>query len=130
MSNVLFISLAGIAGVLLRYFISSSVDQRLGSSFPWGTLIVNLFGCFVAGCVFQLMFERPLAGGGPVDPRLRNAVMVGFLGGFTTFSAYSLQTLVQLQEGQWTSAALNVSLSNLGGIALAWMGYSLMRVWQ
>lgn len=89
--------------------------------------MVNLVGCFLAGCIFQLMVERSFAGTSSVDPRLRNALMVGFLGGFTTFSAYSVQTLTLLRDSQWLTAAVNVGVSNLGGIALAWAGYSLSR---
>ena len=81
----------------------------------------------LAGCLFQLLVERPVAGTSSVDPRLRNALMVGFLGGFTTFSAYSVQTLTLLRDSQWLTAAVNVGLSNFGGIALAWVGYAFSR---
>lgn len=127
MSNVISIALAGMAGVLLRYYLSSWIDARSGGAFPWGTVGVNLVGCFLAGCLFQLLVERTVAGAAAVDPRTRDALLIGFLGGFTTFSAYSVQTLTLLRDSQWLSAGLNVGLSNLGGIALAWLGYSLAR---
>ena len=135
MSNILSIALAGVAGVLLRYFLSTWLDQHLSqrwsSAFPWGTVAVNLSGCFAAGCVFQLLFERAVSGEASrfasIDSQLRNALMVGFLGGFTTFSAYSIQTLTMLSNSQWLAAALNVGISNVGGIALAWAGFSLAR---
>ena len=56
-SNILSIALAGVAGVLLRYFLSTWIDTRWGTGFPWGTIAVNLAGCFIAGCVFQLLVE-------------------------------------------------------------------------
>jgi CrcB protein len=127
MSSILSIAFAGMLGVLLRYFISTWLDERLGNAFPWGTMAVNLLGCFLAGCVFQLMFERSITGEVHTDPWLRNALMVGFLGGFTTFSAYSVQSLILLRDNQWLAAALNVGVSNIAGIALAWAGYSLSR---
>ena len=113
--------------MLRRYFLSTWLDQRLGPGFPWGTVAVNLLGCFAAGFLFQYLIERLAITDPYADPRLRNAIMVGFLGGFTTFSAYSVQTFVLLRDSQWLSALLNVSFSNIAGIALAWAGYSLSR---
>ena len=84
--------------------------------------------CFIAGCIFQLMVERAVAGTSSVDPRLRNALMVGFLGGFTTFSAFSLQALELLQDGEIVPA-----LGYMGGsVALCllgtWGGWALGRL--
>jgi len=127
MSNILFIAAAGAAGVLLRYFLSVGIDQRFSAVFPWGTLTVNLVGCFIAGFLFHVLVGQIPASLQLADQRLRNAVMVGFLGGFTTFSAYSLQTLALYQAGQWQWATLNVVISNVGGLALTWAGYTLSR---
>ena len=85
------------------------------------TLAVNLLGCFVAGFLFPLLEQATVA------PELRLAVFTGFLGGFTTFSAYSLQTVILATGGLWSMAALNIFLSNAAGLAMVWAGGALSR---
>ena len=122
MQKLLLIGLTGALGTLARYGVSAWAGQRFGESFPAGTLVVNLSGCFLAGLFFQLA-----AGRFQVGETARAAVLVGFLGGFTTFSAFGLQTFGLLREGQTGLAALNVAASNLGGLLAAWLGSALAR---
>jgi CrcB protein len=122
MMRLLLIGLAGLTGTLGRYWLAGSVARRYGETFPTGTLIVNLGGCFLAGLFFQLLYERFA-----VNETLRAATMIGFLGGFTTFSAYGLQTLTLLRENQIALAAINVALSNVVGLLLVWAGYTAAK---
>jgi CrcB protein len=122
MQKLLLIGAAGLIGTLVRYSLSSWVDQRAQSTFPFGTLAVNLVGCFGAGFLF-ILFSRIA-----VSEELRLAVFTGFLGGFTTFSAYGLQTYVLVREAGALGAALwNVVLSNIAGLVLVWMGAEIGR---
>ena len=122
MRQTLLVGLAGLLGTLARYWLAGRVAARYGDAFPWGTLAVNVAGCFVAGVLFHLTSERALFG----EP-WRTAVMVGLLGGFTTFSAYGLQTFGLLREGQVALAAANVAASNVLGLLVVWAGYALAR---
>lgn len=120
--KALLIGLGGLLGTLGRYWLAGLVGERYGESFPLGTLAVNLVGCFLAGLLFYLMQERWL-----VSQTLRAVVMIGFLGGFTTFSAYGLQTFTLLRDGQFAFAALNLLLSNALGLLMVWAGYTLAK---
>lgn len=122
MWRVILIGLAGLAGTLLRYWLSGVVARRHGEDFPAGTLVVNVVGCFLAGFLYQLTEERALVG-----ETARTAILVGLLGGFTTFSAYGLQTFTLLREGEFWLAALNVVGSNLAGLLMVWAGYALAK---
>jgi CrcB protein len=120
--KIVLIGLAGLAGTLCRYWLSGFVAQRFGETFPAGTLVVNIVGCFLAGFLFYLMQERYL-----VNQTLRTMVMIGFLGAFTTFSSYGLQTLTLLRDGEFGFAALNVAVSNTVGLLVVWVGYALAK---
>lgn len=122
MQKVLLIGLAGLIGTLARYWLSEAVGHRYDETFPLGTLVVNLLGCFLAGLFFYLLQERF-----NLNETLRAVVLVGLLGGFTTFSSYGLQTFALLREGQFASAALNLILSNLFGLLMVWAGYSTAK---
>jgi CrcB protein len=123
MVKLFLIGSAGFIGTLGRYWLSGLVARRCGETFPSGTLAVNLIGCFLVGIIFCLLQERIL-----VNQTARTIIMIGFLGGFTTFSSFGLQTFTLLQNGQFGLAALNVSLSNLIGLILVWAGYSIGKV--
>lgn len=123
MSKLLLIGLAGFIGTLSRYWLSGLVAKRYGETFPLGTLVVNLVGCFLVGLLFYLLQERFL-----VNQTVRTAVLIGFLGGFTTFSSFGLQTFTLLQDGEFGLAALNVTVANLIGLLLVWAGYTLAKV--
>ena len=122
MQKVILIGLAGMIGTLCRYWLSGLVARQYGETFPWGTLVVNVLGCFLAGSLFYLMEERFL-----VSPMLRTVILIGLLGGFTTFSSFGLQTFTLLRDGEFALAAFNVTLSNLLGLLMLWVGYSLAK---
>lgn len=123
MQRLIFIGLAGGVGTLLRYWLSEVTARRFGETFPTGTLVVNLVGCFFAGLLFYLMFERYL-----VNPTVRTVVLIGLLGGFTTFSSFGLQTFALMRDGEMGLALFNIALSNAGGLLLVWVGYSLAKI--
>jgi CrcB protein len=123
MGKLFLIGLAGFIGTLSRYWMSGVVARRYGETFPLGTLVVNLVGCFLVGLLFYLLQERFL-----VNHTVRTVVLIGFLGGFTTFSSFGLQTFTLLQDGEFGLAALNVSVANLLGLVLVWAGYTLAKV--
>ena len=123
MLRLIYIGLAGAGGTLLRYWVSESIAKRFGEAFPTGTLVVNLIGCFLAGLLFYLMLDREL-----VSPMVRTVVLIGLLGGFTTFSAFGLQTFTLMRDGEMGLALLNIGLSNLGGLLMVWFGYSVARI--
>jgi len=85
-------------------------------------MAVNLSGCLLAGVIFYLTEERFL-----VNPTLRIVIMIGFLGGFTTFSSYGLQTFSLLRNGEVGLATLNVAASNVLGLILVWAGYAVAK---
>ncbi|MFP4393593.1 MAG: fluoride efflux transporter FluC [Desulfohalobiaceae bacterium] len=121
-TRILLLSLAGAAGTLCRYGLTGLVHRFAGSGFPWGTLTVNISGCFLAGLGWAF-FEDKWPGAG----QFRVLVMIGFMGAFTTFSSYILETRQLLTMADWLPAAGNFLLQNgLGFIALL-AGISLMR---
>lgn len=115
MLKIFFIGLAGLVGTLARYWLSGLAAWRFGETFPTGTLIVNITGCFLIGFLFYLMQERFL-----VREMWRTVVLIGLLGGFTTFSSYGMQTFALLREGEFGWAALNMTISNFGGLLMVW----------
>jgi len=123
MQKTIFIALAGLAGTLIRYWLAGFVTRQYGENFPWGTLIVNLIGSFLAGALYHLAEERLL-----ISPALRTVILIGLLGGFTTFSSYGLQTFTLLRDGQLGLATLNVALSNVLGLFMVWTGYVAFKL--
>lgn len=122
MQNIILIGFAGLVGTLGRYWLSGLIARQYGESFPWGTIIVNVIGCFLAGAVFYLTEERFL-----LSPMLRSAILIGLLGGFTTFSSFSLQSFTLLRDGQVGFAGLNFFISNFLGFIMVWAGYSMSK---
>ena len=122
MNKILFIGVAGLLGTLGRYWLSGWADERWGATFPIGTLIVNLVGCLLIGFLFHATEEKYL-----VDPVLRSAVLIGFLGGFTTFSSFGVQTFNLLRDGEIFLAGVNVLVSNVAGLLLVWIGYAVSK---
>jgi CrcB protein len=120
MIKLFLIGGAGFLGTLGRYWISETLGRRYAETFPVGTLAVNLGGCFLAGLLFYLMHERY-----SVNHLTRTAVFVGLLGGFTTFSSFGLQSFTLLRNHDFLLATLNLIGSNVCGLLLVWVGYSL-----
>jgi len=118
--RLLAVAAAGALGALARYGLSGLVHRWAGPSFPWGTLVVNLLGCFLLGLLATLSVER-----WTLSATSRAAVLIGFLGAFTTFSTFSWETLQLLREGAVARALLNAAGSVLLGLVAAWAGYVL-----
>lgn len=110
----MWIGLAGFAGAMARYQVEGLVSQATKGAFPWGTLLVNLSGCFLLGLVATLLTERFLP-----HPALRSGLTIGFLGAYTTFSTFAYETLRMGEGGAWGLAFMNVVLSVAVGL-LAW----------
>lgn len=122
MYKIFLIGIAGSLGTLSRYWLSGWADQWWGGTFPFGTLIVNATGCLAIGFLFHATEEKYL-----VDPVVRSAVLVGFLGGFTTFSSFAVQSFSLLRDGEILLASANILLSNFAGLILVWAGYVIAR---
>jgi CrcB protein len=122
MYKILMIGFAGLVGTLARYWLSGWGDQWWGGTFPFGTFIVNAVGCLLMGVLFHITQEKYL-----VDPVARAVVLVGFLGGFTTFSSFAIQSFNLLRDGELFLAGANILLSNAVGLFLVWVGYAISR---
>jgi len=101
----------GILGTLSRYFLQGIVQTRTVSTFPYGTLVVNLLGCLLLGGIAQYALLRLT-----IPPDWRIAITVGFFGAFTTFSSFSWETARMIQDGQWRAASTYVLVSVIGGL--------------
>ncbi len=113
-TRLLLLVIAGAAGTLCRYALSGVVQGAVGARFPWGTLAVNLTGCLIAGLAFGLFESRWGLSG-----EARTIVFIGFLGAFSTFSGFMLETTELARDAQWLSAMTNLVLQNgLGAVAL------------
>lgn len=124
MTNVFLVMLGGSLGALSRYGASLLAVKLFGSRFPWGTLAVNLVGCFFIGLAFALA-ER---GSGIMSPSMRLFFVTGYLGGLTTFSTYALETTNALGAQDSMSAVLNFAANNLLGVALVLLGIWMVRL--
>ena len=119
--TVLWVMLAGGLGSGTRYVAGQWALARFGPSFPYGTLIVNLVGCFALGMVAQLASSTSWS------PELRAAIAIGFLGGFTTYSSFNQETLALFASGAAGVALLNVAVTLAGGFAAGWLGLVVAR---
>ncbi len=115
------IALGGAVGSVGRYLMAQAVSTGLGRGFPWGTLFVNILGSFVMGVLFQVFSQHP------TREIWRLALMVGVLGGFTTFSSFSLESLQLFLQGEYRSALLYVAASVSLCLVGTWMGLFLAR---
>lgn len=116
------VALGSIVGGVARYLVSVLFLSQFGNGFPWATLFVNVTGSFMIG--FYAALTGP-DGRLFVSPQQRLFVMVGFCGGYTTFSAFSLETLQLVQSGNLQAASLNISISVVSWMAAVWLGYVL-----
>ena len=123
MTRFFLVGLGGFVGTLGRYWLSGVVARRYGETFPFGTLLVNALGCFLIGFFFYLLYERTLTA-----PTERTVVLIGLIGGFTTFSSYGLQTFTLLRNGEVLLALTNIAVSNVLCLALVGGGYALAKV--
>lgn len=111
------VMLGGAAGSLARYVLGTAIMTRLGPRFPWGTFVVNVSGSFLIGVLMTLLTDRLHA-----DPNWRLVLVVGFLGGYTTFSSFEWETFSLVSGGSWVLAGLNIAGSVMFGYAAVWLG--------
>ena len=118
MLTYFWIAVGGALGSMARYWLTGFVAILLGQQFPWGTILINVAGSFVIGLFATLTLHRY-----PVSLDARAFVMVGLCGGFTTFSAFSLQTLELARSGRWFEAGGNIVLSLVLCLLAVWIGH-------
>lgn len=119
MVSYVWIATGGAIGAVARFALSGAIARGMSEVFPWGTLIVNVTGCFIIGLFAMLT--------GPdgrlmIPPDLRQFFMIGVCGGYTTFSSFSLQTLALARDGDVTRATLNVAASVILCLVGVWLG--------
>jgi len=122
MTLYLWIAFGSALGGVARFWCSGLFARQFGETFPWGTLFVNVSGSLLIGVVAALADPN---GKLFLGETARVALMAGFLGGYTTFSAFSIQTLTLMQDGQWGPAFANIALSILVCLAAVWAGFTL-----
>lgn len=122
MIKIFAIASGGAIGALLRYAISNGTHMLLGRAFPYGTLAVNVIGCMGMGLLYVLFLERL-----SMSPEWRAAMQIGLLGALTTFSTFSIETLLLLENGETQKAVLNILLSVLLCLAATWAGMLMGR---
>ncbi|MBS1840820.1 MAG: fluoride efflux transporter CrcB [Acidobacteria bacterium] len=115
--KIFLIALFGAIGTLARYGLQGVVQIRMDGTFPYGTLLVNLTGCFLLGLIGQLTLNRVVI---PADWRV--AIAVGFFGGYTTFSSFGWETAKMLEDGEWLHASTYVGASVMAGLLLSIAG--------
>ena len=118
--RILMIAIFGAVGTLCRYGLQGFVQTRAGSTFPHGTLIVNLTGCFFLGLIGQFTLNRLV-----ISPDWRMAIAIGFFGGYTTFSSFGWETAKMLEDGEWLRATTYVGASVIAGLLLSVAGIRL-----
>ena len=120
MYKLLLIAAFGAGGSLLRYGLGTLIQRSAGTAFPLGTVIVNVIGCFAIGFLNALFLSKFA-----VREEWRVAILVGLLGGFTTFSSYAWESVALSNNNQVGLAVLNITLSNVVGLAAAFFAYRL-----
>jgi len=125
--NIIFVALGGALGSVSRYLLGTwvqSVSKSIG--FPFGTLTVNLIGCFVIGFLSQLAEAR-----GVFTSESRSLVFIGMLGGFTTFSSFGNDTINLVRDGETFNALVNVGANVIIGLVLVWLGRTVAYwIWK
>ena len=123
MENYLFVFLGGGIGASARYWLSGAVYRFLPTDFPYGNLAVNILGSFLIG-VLMASFEERFA----LNPSLRVFLAIGILGGFTTFSSFSYETMALLRDAEMLRATINVAISVLGCLLATYFGLLLGKI--
>lgn len=122
MSQVIAIAAGGALGSVLRYGMSTWVHALAGRGFPYGTLVVNVLGCLAMGVLFVLFVERM-----GTSAVWRAGLLIGVLGGFTTFSTFSIETFNLIEQGAMAKAAGNMAASLVLCVCATWLGVTLAR---
>lgn len=121
--NIFLIFLGAGLGGTARYLLSNALYALLGRQFPWGTLVVNASGSFIMGVLFILLLNRYAL----YAPQLRLFLLVGVLGGYTTFSSFSIETWNLIESGAWAAGIMNILLNMILCLGLTWLGITWSR---
>jgi CrcB protein len=120
--KVLIVGVGGFLGAAARYGLSGLVHRYLGSSFPFGTLTVNVAGCLLIGMLVYAAEDRAA-----ISPNARLFLAIGLMGAFTTFSTFGYETLAMLQDRRFAAAMLNVGANVALGVPAVWLGRTVLR---
>jgi CrcB protein len=120
--HLLWIAVGGALGAVARYALSGWTYAGFGSRLPWGTLVVNLVGCFFLGLLTEIALRT-----GWVSAEVRSALAIGFLGSLTTFSTFAVETWREIERGGWAAALANALLNTVGGLAFVVAGVIAAR---
>jgi CrcB protein len=121
--NLVYVGAGGLFGSIGRYLLAGAVYQVFpGLNFPAGTAVVNILGCFLIGFISGLVEVRNL-----LSPEMRIFILIGLLGGFTTFSTFGFETVALLRDGSFLPALANVLLQVIVGISAVWLGFNVIR---
>lgn len=122
MQKYLFIAIGGSLGAIARYWVGLTVADRMGTKFPYGTLVINITACLIIGFSMVFLGRRT-----ELNPAWRFLIPVGFIGAYSTFSTFEWETFATLQTGAFFLAALYVALSFFLGLIAVWCGVLLAR---
>lgn len=121
--RVLWVAIGGAAGSVARYLLDGAVYRFVPATFPYGTFVVNMTGCLAFGLLIGIA-ENRLA----VGTVARTFMLIGVLGGFTTFSSFAFESIQLLRDGEWLRGAINVAGQVAGGLAALWAGMAVTRM--
>jgi CrcB protein len=121
--KILLVGFGGFLGSIARYWVQGVTYRWTGAGFPYGTFVVNIIGCFFIGVVIVLSEERFL-----IDPEIRIFLAIGLLGGFTTFSSFSYETLALMSGAGYLAAFGNIAANVVIGLAATWTGMALAKL--
>jgi len=123
LEKYVLIAVGGAAGALARYQVAAMVQARVAAGFPWGTFVVNMSGCFVMGIAMTLLTERV------ASAAWRYLIPIGFIGAYTTFSTFEMETFRAMSDRAFAIAAANVVASVVVGYFAVWIGVVVARIW-
>jgi CrcB protein len=118
--RLFLVAMLGAIGTLARYGLQGFIQVRVGGTFPYGTLLINLTACFLVGLIGQLTLNRMV-----ISPDWRMAIAVGLFGGYSTFSSFGWETAKMLEDGEWLPATMYVAASVIAGLLLSVAGIRL-----
>lgn len=122
--KIVIIGLGGFLGTISRYLITKTVQEQVSTSFPWGTLMVNVLGSFIIGVIFALSVRENF-----ISPLWRNFLAIGFCGGFTTFSSFSLDNYQLLAHHQFLFTLIYTAISVIAGFFSLYFGIVIVRAY-
>ncbi|HEU4682680.1 MAG TPA: fluoride efflux transporter CrcB, partial [Gemmatimonadales bacterium] len=119
---LLYVAIGSALGGVSRYVLGGLVQRLLDTTFPAGTLLINISGSFLLGAILRYAFETPT-----ITPEVRALLTIGFCGGYTTFSTFSYETMALLRDGEWVRAGVYIAASVLLSVAGTFLGFAVAR---